>query len=469
MAETPGTLFFAHMRDGPMIRIRLPGGEITADQLLSLAEIAEMGGNGRIDLTNRANLQLRGLEAISFKALRRRLAAADLLPRAIWADRIRNILACPLSGLDSEELVDGRHLVAALDARIQDTPALKPLNPKFAFLVDSGTQSALAAYPHDVGLIAEQAPEPDEPPLLRLSLGGRLTSLAAPVSHAPELAVLAAETAIAMGKRVLHGRETHTFWARIHASFRHMGRSRETRVRRLLPQIPLPQWEAAIAAQCGPWLMRREPSLALPERPWPRMGIIRHPQTKLFALGVGVPLGRLSVTQLRLLAGLAREVGDGKLRLAPWHVIFLTGLAKDRLEETTHSLAAAGFITEPVFLRLRIHACSGRDGCRGSRRDVPGDALALWQRLQKNFAQIPAENIPALTIHVSGCAKGCAHRQKADFLALEGQANQGYHLYRDAQTQGVPPANWLASTCPPHDLAEALTAFLPHPEVPKTP
>ncbi len=167
MAATPGAVYFAHMRDGPMIRIRLPGGEISARQLRAIADLAETGGNGLIDLTNRANLQVRGLERITLKSLEGTLGKAGLLDFAPWADRLRNILSDPLAGLDETEIIDSRPVVVALDAAIQKTPELTTLLPEFQFVVDNGGRSGIAGVGHDVGLIAELV---RGVPLYRLSL-----------------------------------------------------------------------------------------------------------------------------------------------------------------------------------------------------------------------------------------------------------------------------------------------------------
>ena len=111
-----------------MIRIRLPGGAVTADQLRVIAALAGDLGNGLVDLTNRANLQVRGLHDITFDVLKTHLGRAGLLPKAAWADRIRNIVADPLDGREPDALCDTRDLVSALDAAIQARTALRSLS-----------------------------------------------------------------------------------------------------------------------------------------------------------------------------------------------------------------------------------------------------------------------------------------------------------------------------------------------------
>ena len=96
--------------DGLIVRLR-PRGHLTPAQLLAIAALAERHGNGLIDLTRRANIQMRGVEAESLPALWAALAELDLLDEAAEAEAVRNVLSSPLAGIDNSELLDPRPLV----------------------------------------------------------------------------------------------------------------------------------------------------------------------------------------------------------------------------------------------------------------------------------------------------------------------------------------------------------------------
>lgn len=167
MADCPGIFLLAQMKDGGLARLRLPGGGLSASQARAVAAVARRWGNGLIDLTNRANLQIRGLPPVVPGPALDRLDAAGLVPAMRGADRLRNITADPLSGLDPEEAIDVRPLVAQLDAALQAAD-LDGLSPKFAFVLDGGGRSRIGGIGHDVGFIAV-------PGGFRLSLGGTLS------------------------------------------------------------------------------------------------------------------------------------------------------------------------------------------------------------------------------------------------------------------------------------------------------
>lgn len=131
----PGALRLHAAADGPLARVRLPGGRLTGNQLRAVRELAETFGDGHIELTSRANIQLRALTGAPVETLGARLAAAGLLPSSTH-ELVRNIAASPLPGPD--EAVDIRALVPRLDRALCADPRLSTLPGRFLFALDSG-------------------------------------------------------------------------------------------------------------------------------------------------------------------------------------------------------------------------------------------------------------------------------------------------------------------------------------------
>lgn len=128
-------LRLAEAADGFLARVRLPGGLISADQLTALARLADELGDGRVTLTSRGNVQLRGLAAAAADALTSELTRAGLLP-SLTHDRVRNVLASPLAGLDGGPGLT--EIVRGLDAALCARPRLAELPGRFLFAIDDG-------------------------------------------------------------------------------------------------------------------------------------------------------------------------------------------------------------------------------------------------------------------------------------------------------------------------------------------
>ncbi|WP_234322832.1 cobalamin biosynthesis protein CobG [Streptomyces sp. NRRL S-350] len=350
----PGALRLHPADDGSLARIRLPGGLLTDRQATALADAAEALGDGELETTSRGNVQLRGLAPQCAADLADRLRAAGLLPSDTH-ERIRNIVASPLAGLDATASADVQAWVRELDTRLCASDWATGLSGKFLFALDDG-RGDVAALDADVTLIAGSG----GPALLRL---GRSTH-GLPVEPGQEVtAVLDAARSFldalrADGRRAWHLRE----------------------VPDLLPagSVPLPAY-AGTAPEVG----------ALPG-----------------GLSVGLRFGRASAGQWRSLVA----ASAGRLRLTPWRGVVLPGAPAERLP----ALAEAGFRTEPGSPWERATACTGLPGCAKSRADVRSDAAralgaAIGAPGAADASGVAAGPSGVLPVHWSGCERRCGH------------------------------------------------------------
>lgn len=356
----PGALRPMRSGDGLVLRIRARCGRLTPDQAMGIAALSDAHGNGLIDLTSRANLQLRGLDAAGHAAALKVLAALDLLDPDPNTEARRNVILSPLAPMGGPAWQMATAIWAGLEG--PDAPRLPS---KFGFSVDAAPAS-LGGVPADIRLT---------PTATGWLIAPDGTDWAQPATprNAARRALDLARDFVARGG-VTAGR----------------GRMRDH-----LPPAP----GDAVAP----------PSASVP----PMIGPV--PGGWL----LGFAFGQITPDQLRAAAA------HGPLRLTPWRALLIEG--------PTQPPRIPGAILAPDDPLLRIHACTGAPACPQGLADV----RALARRLAPSLA-------PGQSLHVSGCAKGCAHRGRAD-VTLIAHSPDRFDLIRDGTIRDAAPGPALAA------------------------
>lgn len=400
----PGILAPMAVADGLLVRIRLPTATLDAAPAAAVADLARRHGNGRIDLSQRGNLQIRGVRPDSLAPLTDGLRALGLVGDAVAAEAVRNVLCSPTCGLDPACL-PVRPLAAALDAALAASPALWALPAKFSFLINGGGRAPLDGGVADIRFDALPGGT-----LFRVAVGGdRLT--ATPLGCCLPDAVVATALALA-GAFLALAADRHRRMAALVAA------GGAAALRRRVPLPPLPSSPPTE----GP------PAEGPPDEAPPLSAILGN-QTGW--LGVAFPFGGLDALTLARMAAL-----DRPLRFTPWRAVLLAGRPDP---DHAAALARLGGILAADDPRLSLSACSGRGACDCGLSDARGDALAL------------AARFPALLrtrhLHVSACAKGCAHPGPAA-LTLTAHSNGGGDALYDLAVDGAAgdPTPWRGLT-----------------------
>jgi precorrin-3B synthase len=383
----PGLFRIASARDGGICRIKLPFGRLTGAQARAVALAARRFGNGLIEITNRANLQLRGVPEGGDAGLIEALVTAGLGPAGPDADDVRNIMVSPTAGIDPEQILDVRPLVRDLLAHIDGDPGCRSLSPKFSFLVDGGEGVAALDRPHDVWLAGMGGDQ------MALGLGGSPPIRAR--SEAP-FAVITVDRAVDAVAAVVHLflRAVTGNPAMFRVRDLPAGMSRERLLDQLSRKIGVP---TAHNSRTAVW-HRARPRHSMP------IGIHAQRQEGFVFVGAAPPLARLSPAMLHGVAAVADAAGDGTVRLTPWHGAIVPFVPVSEGANVLRRLGDLGSVIDPGDPLASVVACSGVPGCRAGLSDTKSDGLLLAAALGHARG----------SIHVSGCTKGCAAPSAAD-------------------------------------------------------
>lgn len=354
----PGALHVHRAADGALARVRLPGGMITAAQLQALAAAATQWGSGTLELTSRANIQIRGItDDAATTAVADAVAAAGLLPSPTH-ERIRNIVASPLSGRVAAT-TDIRALVTELDEAIQARAGLAALPGRFLFGVDDG-RGDISGLGADAGvhIVGESA---------ALLLAGRDTGVRLSLAQV-------VPTLVDVAQRFADARETAWRVAELDDP--------DTLITDLaVTAQPGATWEPVTRPPVG-WIDQRDGRITL---------------------GAAVPLGVLPARTAEFLAAI-----DAPMAITPWRSVLVFDLDEGRADVALRVLAPMGLVFDEHSPWLSISACTGSPGCAHSAADVRADATAA--------AVQPA----AGHRHFVGCDRACGSPPVGEVLVATG-------------------------------------------------
>ncbi|MGW7415227.1 hypothetical protein [Streptomyces sp. NPDC054863] len=363
----PGSLRLHRADDGALARVRVPGGVLASGQADALGELAGRWGDGDIHLTSRGNVQLRALAADCGGELARVLGGSGLLPSERH-ERVRNIVASPLSGLDGSGRADVGPWLSELDSLLCGSDRAAALSGRFLFALDDG-RGDVDALGGDITLVARDA----DRALLRV--GTAREAVLVPYGQAARAALVAAETFLGSAPDAGTWRVADLPGG----------------ADALLTEVVRALRAAGVEAETAPGPLRARGAAS------PRPGIVTGAARATAALSVGVPLGRITAAQWRLLADTARQYGDGALRLTPWRGVVLPGVAHGHAAGALRALGEAGLVTGADSPWSGVGACIGRPGCAKSFSDV---------RALAGAAVGPVGELP---VYWSGCARRCGH------------------------------------------------------------
>jgi len=447
-----GLFYVAPNQNSYMCRLRIPNGIVKAAQLSGLADLAERYGGGYAHVTTRANLQIREIDAHNTVAMIEAIQDLGLCSRGSGADNIRNVTGTPTAGIDPQELIDTRPYAREWHFHILNDRSLYGLPRKFNVAFDGAGTIAALEDTNDIGFQAVEVKDGFglTPGIwFKLCLGGitghRDFARDTGVLVEPKDACLVADAVVRVF--IDHGDRTDRTKARM---------------KYVLDAMGIEKFLALVEDKLGRKLERAVPGAVAPRPVFDRtahLGIHPQKQQGLNWIGVVVPVGRLSVAQMRGLADVARDLGDGDLRLTVWQNLLISGVPTEEIAAAQARIETLGLATTTNAIRSGLVACTGNTGCKFAASDTKRHAeeIARW-------CETRVQLDTPVNIHLTGCHHSCAQHfiSEIGLLACKVQSNEdddpveGYHvlvgggfgpnaalgreLYRDVTAAATPRA-----------------------------
>ena len=414
--------------DAPgMMRIKIPFGGVTPEQLETLADLSEEYADGVAHITTRQDVQFHFVHIDDTPSLMRRLAAVGITSREACGNVVRNVTACPLAGICRDEAFDTTPYAKACSKFMMGHPDTQDFGRKFKIAFSGCQQHPCGLVTmHDMGAIAKtKIVDGKEKRGFEFYVGGGLGSVPYKAKLFDEF--LPEEEFLPMAQAISRvfarlGEKRNRARARIKFLIANLGIDE---FRRLVLEerqklSPDPRWTAHLATvnEQMEEALKAGVSLNGSERPegfeaWYATNVYKQRQPGYVAATVTLPLGDASAEQLRALADIARRFVKDTLRTTVEQNILFRWLSEADLPEFYRAIRAIGLGAADAATIVDVTACPGTDTCKLGIASSRGLARELRYRLGEKSLELD-QAVKNLRIKVSGCFNSCGQHHVAD-------------------------------------------------------
>jgi sulfite reductase (ferredoxin) len=389
-----------------MLRVRIPGGRLSSAQLRAIGAISRDCGRNVADITDRQNVQLHWIRIEDVPEIWQALDDVGLSTTEACGDTPRNMLGCPLAGIDADEVIDATSALSELQDRFVGDPAFSNLPRKYKTALSGCAAQCTLHEINDTSFVGVVGP--DGQPGYDLWVGGGLSTNP---TLAQRLGVFVAPERVS------------EVWAGVTGVFRDYGYRRSRHRARL--KFLVKDW--------GPQRFREVLESeylgdALPDGPPPapsrgagrdHVGVHRQRDGRCY-VGFAPRSGRTSGGQLLDVANLAARYGAGRVHTTIEQKLVILGVPDDDVAPLVDELEARDLRVRPSVFRRGTMACTGLEFCKLAIVETKGRAVDLYTELERRLPDFDAP----VSINVNGCPNSCARFQLAD-IGLKGSLVPG--------------------------------------------
>ncbi|MEN9875714.1 MAG: hypothetical protein RLZZ529_711 [Bacteroidota bacterium] len=402
-----------------MIRIKLPFGKVSSEQLVRITKVSDEYSTGRLHITTRQDIQIHYVSLDRTPELWANLEKDDITLREACGNTVRNITASENAGIDPEEPFDVSPYAHALFQFFLRNPVCQEMGRKFKMSFSSSDKDTALSYLHDLGFIPKIV---NGERGFKVMLGGGLGSQP---SHAELLSeFVPVNQIIPMTEGVLrifdrYGERAKRLKARMKFLIKEIGRDEFLRlVEEEKKALSYQTVEIDTTAFEGPI---PAPALEVPKvtiedvaafEAWKKSNVIAQKQAGYVAIGIKVALGDFYTDKARALAHLIKNYGANELRFTLRQDILIRNIKEENLPFFYQELAKLDFVTLGYNTINDVTACPGTDTCNLGIASSTGIAVELERILATEYPQY--SNNQEITIKISGCMNACGQHNMAE-------------------------------------------------------
>jgi ferredoxin-nitrite reductase len=437
-----------------MMRLRVPNGIISSEQMRVLGEIVQRyGDDGNADITTRQNLQLRGIRIEDIPDIFQRLKSVGMTSVQSGMDNVRNITGSPMAGLDADELIDTRELVQKVQDMItnygQGNYQFSNLPRKFNIAIEGGRDNSVHAEINDIAFV----PAYKEGELgFNVVVGGFFSAKRC-------------EAAIPMNVWVRPNQEVVDLCRGILEVYRDNGlraNRQKSRLMWLIDEWGIEEFRTRVANHLGYPLATAAEKDAIDWEKRDHLGVFPQKQEGLSYIGLCVPVGRLFADDMFDLARIAEVYGSGELRLTVEQNVIIPNIAAENMPTLLTEPLLAKFTPNPTPLQRALVSCTGAQFCNFALIETKNKAVDLIRQLDAEL------NIPrGVRMHWTGCPNSCGQPQVADIGLMgtkarkDGKTVEGVDLYMGGKVgKDAHLGSCVQKGIPCEDLKSVLTSIL---------
>ena len=395
-------IFFRPVTPGKfMLRLRMPHGVISSEQMRTLAEIVQRyGDDGSADITTRQNLQLRGVHLEDIPDIFARMEAVGLTSIQSGMDDVRNITGSPVAGIDAKELIDTRELVQAVQDMItnggEGNYDFTNLPRKFNIALEGSTDNSVHAEINDIAFVPAYR---DGELGFNVLVGGFFSSTRCAAAIPMDVWVPPTEEDVVGICRAI---------LTVYRDNGSRGNRQKTRLMWLIDEWGVEKFRAEVEASMGKTLTAAAPEDALDSEKRDHVGVFQQKQEGLNYVGLHVPVGRLQADQMFDLARVADVYGTGELRLTVEQNVIVPHIPDSRLAVFLSEPIVQTFPIQPSTLVRSLVSCTGAQFCNFALVETKQQSLAITRKLDAEL------NLPeSVRMHWTGCPNSCGQPQVA--------------------------------------------------------